>query len=232
MARERETKELILVKPTEFEFQRNGQDAKGWEFTSIDGEQFNTFDPGLVKAFNDKDLKGEKQEYIVLLPDPERSNQKPSIIEIVGVYKSQGGGGWRGGGGGMTDRQVAGMMAATAFYNSEAETAEEWVEVLEPVVDAFEALLKKGQASQGNGSSGSDTQETAEEKPERVEVEGVSDLEELAAAAFPDREKLAKNYLKTAPKRYGKKTLEDLTTDEMAEIATELTGLIPKNEDK
>src|ERR1041385_7091608 len=100
---------LALTKPSQFSFNGSNGPVTGWKFTSLDGEEFNTFSKDLVEAWEKAGLVGKETDYKVA---PNSNPKYPAkLVGIPGVFEGRqgGGGGWRGGSSGpmLTDRQAA-----------------------------------------------------------------------------------------------------------------------------
>jgi hypothetical protein len=229
MARERQTLTLALTMPRRFTWTTDDGEKEGFEFTSIQGEKFNCFDPALAKSFEDNDLAGKAKDYVVVLP--ERADKSPTIVEIVGLYKREGGSGWGRGGGGMTDRQAALMAASAVFSGSNPKGNYEAVAgKITGVAGLFLPWLSSSTAkASGAGDEAEAGEATGDSPAPDDNGEGdpaqKSDLKEMAASIWEEKPHLGVAFLASAAKKYGKKDVDELTPDQQAEIAAQLLAM-------
>lgn len=229
---EKKTMKLTIAAGPKKETWGQQNDRSRHRFMTAEGEEFITFSDQLAEAFETAELRGKEHEYVVEMPDDPKWS--PKIIEIVGVYKQGGGpggrGNFQGGGGGLTHRQVA-LFAAVQNAGPGADP-----DSVLANAEGFFAWLRMGRGDNGSGApssspgadAGSSSDSPSEDKdsgPVPPSSEKAKELAEFIAGTFPDRERLAESWTKSALGRYKVDSLDQLDDEAIATLKTELMAI-------
>ena len=211
---------LALTKPSQFSFNGSNGPVTGWKFTSLDGEEFNTFSKDLVEAWEKAGLVGKETDYKVA---PNSNPKYPAkLVGIPGVFEGRqgGGGGWRGGSSGpmLTDRQAA-LFAAL-------QTGDPLWQVR---ADAFLAWLGKAGQPSSDGISRSDTSEKPASPAASTENDRSAGVEaflnSFASDVWPNKPKVVEKFLEGILTEFETPTLNDLTDDEVNQVVARLEAM-------